>query len=221
MTACSDVPATLAVYLVDGDHLVRAGLRSLIESTEGGRVVGEHDNARAAIAEIAEVVPDVVMLEVALPELSGLDAIRLVKQASPRSRVVMVAQQVAAHSVQHALDAGADGFVAKRSEPEELGEALRAVTRGERHLCPIAAETLTVAVRDGRPPRSRVDRLTPREREVFLMLAVGKTNKEVASALHVSLSTVKKHRENLQRKLDCHSSAELARLAVREGLTTL
>jgi DNA-binding NarL/FixJ family response regulator len=127
--------------------------------------------------------------------------------------------------VQQALQAGADGYLSKDSEPEELALAIESVCRGDSYLSPkVANGIMARAVRGEAPPpadATALAALTPREREVFQLLAVGKANKEVAAMLDLSLGTVKKHRENLQRKLDCHSAAELARLAIREGLLTV
>lgn len=213
----------ISIYLVDDDLLVCAGLRALLERDPRFAVVGEHDDARAAIRAIRELQPDVVILDITMPGLSGIDAVGPVKEVSPRTRVLMASQHQGAHFVQMALRAGADGYVAKSSKPEELAVAIEAVLGGQPYVSPTVGGGL-----DGRLPgdrgdltiRSPLDALTDREREVFQLLAVGKANKQIASMLHVTLSTVKKHRENLQRKLDCHSAAELARLAIREGLVT-
>jgi two-component system, NarL family, response regulator NreC len=134
----------------------------------------------------------------------------------------MASQHEGVRFVQQALQAGADGYLSKDSEPEELGLAIEAIRRGDSYLSPkVASGVMARAVRGDVGPASEASalgELTPREREVFQLLALGKANKEVAALLGLSLGTVKKHRENLQRKLDCHSAAELARLAIREGL---
>ncbi|MBP8300809.1 MAG: response regulator transcription factor, partial [Planctomycetes bacterium] len=144
------------------------------------------------------------------------------KKASSQTRVLMASQHEGMKFVQQALQAGADGYLSKDSEPEELALAIESVRRGDSYLSPkVANGIMARAARGEAPPpgeSSALAVLTPREREVFQLLALGKANKEVAALLGLSLGTVKKHRENLQRKLDCHSAAELARLAIREGL---
>lgn len=214
-------PATVSLYLVEDDLMVRAGLRALLEENPSMKVIGEAEDAREAIREVKELRPDVVVLDITMPGLSGVDAVAPIKDASPRTKVLMATHHVGSQFVQQSLHAGADGYVAKNSKPEELSLAIQSILRGEAYVSPRVASALVGKIRgsgqDG-SPGSRLDTLTGREREVFQLLALGKANKEVAAMLHVSLSTVKKHRENLQRKLDCHSAAELARLAIREGL---
>jgi DNA-binding NarL/FixJ family response regulator len=154
--------------------------------------------------------------------MSGIDAVGPLKKASPQTRVLMASQHEGMKFVQQALQAGADGYLSKDSEPEELALAIESIRRGDSYLSPKVANGIMARAVRGEAPAasdsSAVSVLTPREREVFQLLALGKANKEVAAMLGLSLGTVKKHRENLQRKLDCHSAAELARLAIREGL---
>lgn len=212
----------IEVYLLDDQVMIRAALRSLLEAQPGFTVVGESGDARSAIAEIEQLRPDVVLTDIAMPGLSGIDAIPMIRRASRRTRIVMLTQQNAESFVEQALQAGAEGYLSKDSDPSELRLALEAVHRGDPYISPrVAAGLLTRARNRGKnvpAATTRIDTLTPREREVFQLLAVGKSNKEVARDLHISLGTAKKHRENLQRKLDCHSPADLARLAIREGL---
>jgi DNA-binding NarL/FixJ family response regulator len=166
--------------------------------------------------------PHVAILDITMAGMSGIDAVAPLKKASPGTRVLMASQHEGMKFVQQALQAGADGYLSKDSEPEELGLAIESIHRGDSYLSPkVANGIMARAVRGEAPIASDVSALavlTPREREVFQLLALGKANKEVAAQLSLSLGTVKKHRENLQRKLDCHSAAELARLAIREGL---
>ncbi len=212
----------IEVFLLDDQVMIRAALKSLLEAQPGFVVVGESGDARAAIAEIERLRPDVVLTDIAMPGLSGIDAIPMIRRASPRTRIVMLTQQNAESFVEQALQAGAEGYLSKDSDPSELRLALEAVHRGDPYVSPRVAAGLVTRARHGRDgaptATTRLDTLTPREREVFQLLAVGKSNKEVARDLNISLGTAKKHRENLQRKLDCHSPADLTRLAIREGL---
>jgi DNA-binding NarL/FixJ family response regulator len=171
---------------------------------------------------VTELRPHVAILDITMAGMSGLDAVAPIKRASPDTKVLMASQHEGMKFVQQALQAGADGYLSKDSEPEELSLAIESILRGDSYLSPkVANGFMARAVRGeavGADDASALAVLTPREREVFQLLAVGKANKEVAGVLDLSLGTVKKHRENLQRKLDCHSAAELARLAIREGL---
>jgi DNA-binding NarL/FixJ family response regulator len=157
-----------------------------------------------------------------MPGLSGIDAIPLIRKEAPKAKVVMLTHHEGESFVEQALRAGAEGYVSKDSQPAELELAIAAVHRGDPYVSPKVAGGLVGGLRGRRgtaaPPKSRLATLTSREREVFQLLAIGKSNKEVASALDISLGTAKKHRENLQRKLECNSAADLARLAIREGL---
>jgi len=209
-------PANVTVFLIDDQKLVRASLRRLIEAEIAeARVVGDEADARQAIKRIAELKPDIVILDIAMPGLSGIDSIRPIKEASPLTKVVMASQHEGQQFVRKALDVGADGYLSKNADPLELRSAIKAVLCGGSF---VSAQLTGAAGGDGAPASGKLDALTPREREVFQLLALGKPNKEIAKVLNLSLGTVKKHRENLQRKLKCHSSAELARLAIREGL---
>ncbi|MGE3172664.1 MAG: response regulator [Planctomycetota bacterium] len=212
----------ISIVLIDDQAIVRAAFRSLLERVERFRVVGDAGDARQGIELVGNLRPDVVILDITMPGLSGIDAVGPLKRVSPRSKVLMASQHEGQKFVQQALQAGADGYLSKDSDPAELGLAIESIHRGDSYLSPKVANGVMARMLRGEVPavdeKSALAVLTPREREVFQLLALGRANKEVASALDLSLGTVKKHRENLQRKLDCHSPAELARLAIREGL---
>jgi DNA-binding NarL/FixJ family response regulator len=213
---------TITIVLIDDQAIVRAAFRSLLERAGRFKVVGDAGDARRGIELVESLRPDLVILDITMPGLSGLDAVVPMKRASPRTKVLMASQHEGHKFVQEALQAGADGYLSKDSDPAELALAIESIHRGDSYLSPkVANGFMARAVRGIAPlpdESSALAVLTPREREVFQLLALGKANKEVAAQLDLSLGTVKKHRENLQRKLDCHSPAELARLAIREGL---
>lgn len=213
---------TITIVLIDDQAIVRAAFRSLLERSGRFRVIGDAGDARRGIELVGTLHPDIVILDITMPGLSGLDAVAPLKRISPQSKVLMASQHEGQKFVQEALQAGADGYLSKDSDPTELGLAIDSIHRGDSYLSPkVANGVMARAVRGDTSPRddaTALSVLTPREREVFQLLALGKANKEVAAVLDLSLGTVKKHRENLQRKLDCHSPAELARLAIREGL---
>jgi len=218
----SRLAAPVRVYLVDDQAIIRAALKSLLDERRDIEVVGDTGDPRAALDEIQRLKPDVVVLDITMPELSGLDLLPMVRKNLPRTKVVMLTHHEGESFVERALKSGAEGYLSKDSDPAELAVAILAVQRGDPYVSPRVASGLVKSVRggqDGRPTSlSRLTELTPREREVLQLLAVGRSNKEVASELDISLGTAKKHRENLQRKLGCGSAAELARLAIREGL---
>ena len=214
----------ITVFLVDDQAILRAAFRSLLSEVDGMAVIGDSGDPREALALIAHHKPDIVLLDITMPELSGLDMIPMIRSDCPRTHIVMLTHHEAERIVEQALTAGAEGYLSKDSDVTELEVAIRAVHRGDPYVSPKVAKGLLARMRGepGDPAAStRVDSLTPREREVFQLLALGHSNKEVARDLGISLGTSKKHRENLQRKLDCHSAAELARLAIREGLLDL
>jgi DNA-binding NarL/FixJ family response regulator len=215
----------ISIFLVDDESLVRAGLRALLEKSGTFEIVGESGDARDAIEKIGKQRPELVILDIRMPGLSGLDAVAPIKKASPSTKVLMASQHESRDFVFQALRAGADGYITKSSDPRELAPAIESIHRGESFVTPRIAASFLGAVKaepvETEPsPTHNLPGLTAREREVFQLIAVGKANKEVARILEISLGTVKKHRENLQRKLDIHSAAEIARIAIREGLLT-
>ncbi len=212
----------ISVFLVDDQTMIRAAFGKLLGDDSRFNVVGDSGDAREALQSIKELRPEVVLLDITMPGLSGLDMIPKLLKINPRGKVLMLSHHEGESFVKQALEAGAHGYLSKDSDPDELNLAIKSVREGRVYLTPKVAGGVVANLRGGGAgdfgSNSRMDSLTAREREVFLLLAIGKSNKEVAAELNLSLGTVKKHRENLQRKLDCHSSAELARLAIREGL---
>jgi len=227
----------IRVYVIDDQAILRAALRRLLADECGFEVVGDNGDARAAIAELETLRPDVVTLDITMPTLSGIDALPMLQRASPTTRFLILSNHESGRFLEEALRAGASGYLTKDSEPDELRVAVESVHAGRNYITPRVASTLvarfcnsenTVApalerflttgdeAQDGAVGRLAV--LTKREREVFQLLALGRANKEIAKELTISLGTAKKHRENLQRKLDAHSTAELARIAMQEGL---
>jgi two-component system nitrate/nitrite response regulator NarL len=214
----------IRVYLVDDQAMIRAGFRSLLNRDPRFEVAGENGDPRKAVDAIGALRPDIVLLDISMPGLSGIDAVPLIRKVHPKAKIVMLTHHEGETFVDQALKAGAEGYLSKDSEPAELVLALESVHADKMYLSPKVANSL---LRRGRIPettlpstRSRLSDLTAREREVLQLLALGKSNKEVARALDITLGTTKKHRENLQRKLDCHSAAEMALLAIKEGLLT-
>lgn len=213
----------ITVYLIDDQTMIRAAFRALIQQIPRFEVLGDSGDPREGIKEVKRLKPDVVVLDITMPGLSGLDAIRPLRRASPRTKVLIASQHEGHSFVHRALIAGAEGYISKDSSPEEMRLGIESICRGETFLSPRVAGAIVQNVLNGplEEGSSPIDALTPREREVFQLIAIGKANKEIAAMLHLSVGTVKKHRENLQRKLSCNSAAEIARLAIREGLLSV
>jgi DNA-binding NarL/FixJ family response regulator len=221
LTPDSSTPP-IRVFLVDDQTMIRAGFRSLLTRDPRFEVAGENGDPRKAIDAIGQTRPDVVLLDISMPGLSGIDAVPLIRKVHPKAKIVMLTHHEGESFVDQALKAGADGYLSKDSETAELVLAIESVHDGKMYLSPKVAGSLLQRGRRQESvlpsTRSRLSDLTAREREVLQLLALGKSNKEVARALDITLGTTKKHRENLQRKLDCHSAAEMALLAIKEGL---
>ena len=224
-TKAGESAAKIRVYLVDDQAIIRAALKSFLGARADMEVVGDSGDPRAALGELQRLRPDVVVLDITMPGLSGLDLLPMIRAELPRTKVVMLTHHEGETFVEQALKSGAEGYLSKDSDPAELALAILAVQRGDPYVSPRVASGLVHGLRGGeigkKQSGSRLTELTPRERQVFQLLALGKSNKEVALALDISLGTAKKHRENLQRKLGCGSAAELARLAIREGLLSV
>jgi len=209
------------VLLAEDHHLVRQGLRALLEREPGIEIVGEAADGLEALRLIKDVRPDIVVLDITMPGLNGLEVLRRVRQRLPEVRVLMLSVHEGGEYILRALQAGASGYLLKRSLSAELLLAIRAARCGEVFLSPAVSRTIVTRFLQGISPeesRTPYDRLTPREREVFQLIAEGHTNQAIAHRLGISVRTVETHRANLMDKLDIHDVAGLTRLAVQMGL---
>ncbi|PYM07581.1 MAG: DNA-binding response regulator [Candidatus Rokuibacteriota bacterium] len=206
----------LRVLLADDHLLFRQGLRALLER-EALHVVGEADNGHEAVRLARELRPDVAVLDLAMPLLNGLDAAREIHQASPRTRTILLTMHTEDPYVGKALQAGIKGYVLKTQASADLIQAIREVHRGAIYLSPGVSR----AVVDAYLAKTElpIDPLTARERQVLQLVAEGKTTKEVAVLLGISVKTAESHRTRIMQKLDIHETASLVRYAIREGLT--
>jgi DNA-binding NarL/FixJ family response regulator len=215
----------LRILLAEDHRLVRAGLRALLESGPGFEVVGEAASGHEALPLIAQLHPDVVLMDISMPGLNGLEATRRVVHAHPRTRVVMLSMHADEEYVRQALLAGAAGYLLKDAETGELEVALRAVVRGDLWLSPAISRTLLpelLTERAARTPAHRsLDRLTSRQREILQLIAEGTTTKQIAQRLRVSVKTVETHRANLMERLEIHDVPGLVRFAIRVGIVAL
>ncbi len=209
------------LLLVDDHAVVRSGLRMLLEGQRGMEIVGEAGTAAETMTALEKSVPDVILMDIGLPDLSGIEATRQIKQKFPNVAIVALTIHEDEEYFFKMLEAGASGYVPKRAAPEELLTAIHAAAAGEVYLYPSLAKLL---VRDylsaDRPAgeKSNLDGLTERESEALTYLAEGASNEEIASALVISPKTVERHRENIMRKLSLHSRSELVRYAIRKGI---
>jgi two-component system, NarL family, response regulator NreC len=214
---------TLSIVLADDHPVVRRGLQALLEPEPDFAVVGEASDGLETVRLVERVQPDVLVLDLMMPGLSGLEALRIIRQRSPRTRVVVLSMHSDNAFVVEALKNGATGYVLKGSEEENLVRAVREAAAGRRFLSPPVTERAI----DAFIAQARTDQfdphetLTAREREVLQLAAEGKTATEIAARLHISQRTVENHRANLMRKLGLKNQSELVRYAVRRGLISL
>ncbi|HWC00279.1 MAG TPA: response regulator transcription factor [Bryobacteraceae bacterium] len=207
---------TIRILLADDHAVVRQGFKAILTAQPDMEIVGEAGNGREA-AELAEKLqPDVVVMDVAMPELNGIEATRRLAASSPRTRVLALSMHKDSVYVREILRAGARGYLLKDAIASDLLSAIRAVARGEGYLSPAVSDAVLNDYR--RHVTDPIDLLSSREREVLQMIAEGKTNKEIASVLNLSVYTVDAHRGRIMEKLNLHSVNELVRFAVRNGL---
>jgi DNA-binding NarL/FixJ family response regulator len=206
----------IKILLADDHALVRHGFRMILAAQPDMEIAGEAGNGREAVELAQKLKPDVVVMDVAMPELNGIEATRRIIELAPRARVLALSMHKDAVYVREILRAGARGYLLKDSADADLLAAVRAVAKGEGYLSPGVSDAVLSDYR--RHVTDPLDLLTSREREVLQLIAEGKTNKEIATSLNLSVYTVEAHRGRLMEKLNLHSTGELVRFAVRSGL---
>lgn len=213
----------IKLLLVDDHEVVRAGLRMLFQAEEDMEIVGEVGSGLEALQAVRDLKPDVVLMDVAMPGMSGIEATRQIKEANPHTAVLALTMHEDEQYFFEMLQAGALGYVPKRAAPDDLISAIRVVSQGNVFLYPSLAKMLVkdFLQRAEESPVSAEEKLTPREREVLTYVAEGYTNREIARALVISVKTVDRHRENIMRKLNLHSRVELVKYAIEKGLISV
>jgi two-component system, NarL family, response regulator NreC len=206
----------IRILLADDHALVRHGFRMILAAQPDMEIAGEAGNGREAVELAQKLKPDVVVMDVAMPELNGIEATRRLIELAPRTRVLALSMHKDNVYVREILRAGARGYLLKDSADADLIAAVRAVAKGEGYLSPGVSDAVLSDYR--RHVTDPLDLLTSREREVLQLIAEGKTNKEIATSLTLSVYTVEAHRGRLMEKLNLHSTGELVRFAVRSGL---
>jgi DNA-binding NarL/FixJ family response regulator len=212
----------LRLLVADDHEIVRIGLRSLFEQQPGWQVAGEAGDGREAVTKAKELKPDVTVLDIGMPSLNGLEATRQMLKQDSRAKVLILTTHDSDPLIHEVLDAGARGYVLKSDAGRDLVSAVDAVRRNKTFFTAKVAQMVLDGYLDKKPrpadgetPRSR---LTPRQREIVQLLAEGKSSKEVAVALNLSVKTVETHRANIMRRLACHSVSELVRYAIRNNI---
>lgn len=211
----------IRLFLVDDHLVVRLGLRMLLANEKDVEIVGEAGNGAEAIANAGTVRPHVILMDIGLPDMTGIEAARAIKANHPEMAIVALTIHEDEQYFFKMLEAGASGYVPKRAAPDELLMAIRTAAMGEVYLYPSLAKMLVKDYLNGDSSeltKSHPDELTAREQEVLAHLAEGRKNEEIATLLVISPKTVERHRENIMHKLNLHSRSDLVRYAIRKGI---
>jgi len=213
------MPDKIRVFLVDDHQVLRDGLQLLLESASDLQVIGEAENGTAALEMIPRLKPDIVVMDLSLPDISGIEVTRAIRNQVPGVHIVVLSMHILKDFVLNAIQAGADGYVPKSSTHESLLDAIRAVAAGERYLHPTAANILVENYREEESQEEILFKeLTTREQEVFRLTAQGFTSKEIGEKLIISPKTVDTYRQRAYEKVGVEHRSELVRLALKLGL---
>ncbi len=213
----------ITLILADDHAVVRSGLRMLLDAQSDMRIIGEANNGREAVELAHSLKPDVILMDIMMPEMNGIDATRRITSEIQDTAVLALTMYEDEQYFFEMLKAGASGYVPKRAAPDVLVSAIRTVNMGAMFIYPSMAKQLVqdFAKRGEGDKSTAVVKLTPRELEVLILIADGLTNLEIGERLGISVKTVDRHRENIMRKLDLHSRIDLVKFAIREGLIDL
>ncbi len=214
----------ISVLLVEDHHVVRKGISYLLSLEEDIDLIGEAEDGNKAVKMAKDLCPDVVVMDITMPNLNGIDAVKQIKKAIPETKVMILTMHTREQYIRQALREGASGYLLKESTQEELANAIRTVHKGGVALSPsISRFVLKEYVRQADPKKAvdSLELLTDRERQVLRLIAEGKTNKEIAKCLSISKSTVNIHRTNIMQKLDIHDTAGLVRYSMEKGIIVI
>jgi DNA-binding NarL/FixJ family response regulator len=211
---------SISVFVADDHAIVRDGLVALLRAQPGLAIVGTASNGSEAVAKVLETRPRIVILDISMPGLSGIEVARQIAAALPETRIVMLSMHSAAQYVFQALEAGAHGYLLKESASAEIADAVRAVDRGQRYLSRKAAEIVAQGISE-RQGGNALDALSRREREVLRLVADGHSSAKIGELLHLSPKTVDSYRSRLMQKLQVNQLAGLIKFAIQHGVTTL
>ena len=213
----------IRVLLADDHNIFRDGMHTMIDKEEGMEVVGEADNGRKSIKEAEKLAPDVIIMDVSMPDMNGIEATRKIKAEMPDIKVIALSMHSDRRFVLGMLEAGASGYLLKDCAFIELASAIRQVTTGNTYLSPKIADVVVKGYLNKMSDSSHKDSvlLTSREREILQLIAEGLTAREIAQRVYLSIKTVETHRRNIMQKLNMRSIADLTRYAIQEGLVAL
>lgn len=215
----------IKLLLADDHAVVRSGLRMLLEAQPDMEIIAESENGRETVEKVLALRPDVVLMDIEMPGINGIEATRRIKESAPETAVLALTMYEDDQYFFEMLKAGAAGYIPKRAAPDALVNAIRTVQRGEVFLYPSMAAYLVedYLQRDEEPEDGDLDLsdLTPREKEVLVLIAEGLTNPEISDKLTISVKTVDRHRENIMRKLNIHNRIDLVKYALKKGLIDL
>jgi DNA-binding NarL/FixJ family response regulator len=213
---------TLRILIADDHDLMRRGVKALLQSHAGWEIVGEAHTGREAVSKAEELKPDVVILDISMPDLNGVDAAKRIRKASPDTEVLILSVHYSDQLIRDILEAGVRGYIVKSDSDRDLVIAVETLANHKPFFTPRATEVMLTNFNSGKTkadlPETMRDRLTSREREIVQLLAEGKSSKEVASSLNISVKTAETHRANIMRKLQLHTVSELVRYAVRNQI---
>ncbi len=214
---------SIKILLADDHKIMRDGLRSLIEKNSQFEIIGEAEDGRMTVKLAQELTPDIIIMDIGMPDLNGIEATRRIKATAPKTRVIALSMYYDKRFVSGMLEAGASGYLRKDSGADELVTAIQAVAENGTYLSPRIAGVVVKDYMDHlfNKNRSNLDALTDRQREILQSLSEGKNVKQIALAYRISVKTVETHIQNIKNKLDIHNTADLTKYAIREGLTFL
>ncbi|MHB9111948.1 MAG: response regulator [Thermoleophilia bacterium] len=212
----------IRILLADDHAILRAGLVRLLSEEPDIEVVGEADNGREAVQKVQELHPDIVLMDIGMPVMNGMEATKQIKKRDQDVKILVLTMHDNEEYLFQVLQAGASGYVLKKAADSDLVNAIHVVNRGDCFLYPSAAkmvvEDYLEKLKHGQEPTSSFDTLTDREREILTLVAEGYTNREIAEALFISVKTVETHKANIMEKLNLHKRAELVRYAIKKGM---
>jgi DNA-binding NarL/FixJ family response regulator len=211
---------TITILLAEDHGIVREGFRNLLKSEAGFHIIGEAENGRKAVAMTKKLRPDVVVMDIAMPLLNGIEATRQIVKAVPTTKVIILSAHSDDAYIEHVNSVGAAGYLVKQSSASMLTKAIRAVEEGKTFFAPLIARRLSddKSKRDRKTSKRKIALLTPREMEVLQLIAEGEPNKRIATELEISIKTVEKHRQKIMDKLKIHDTAGLTRYAIGAGI---
>lgn len=214
----------ITIFLSDDHTIVRQGLAKLLEGDPHFKIVGEAKDGREAVRKVEEVKPDVILMDIAMPLLNGIEATRLIKKISPMSKVIILSMHSHDHYIRELLSLGASGYLLKDSDGRDIMNAIHAAVKGNTYLSPSISRRVIddyVSLKKSSPQEDLYARLSNREREVFQMIAEGRSTREISDILCVSPSTVKTHRTNIMEKLNMTNMSQLIQFAIQLGLVSI